>query len=120
MTDPPSSTGCLFCRIATGELPANRLHEDDQVVAFRDIAPAAPTHILLIPRRHLASALELSEDDGPLLARLFTVAADLARREGIAEAGFRLVANVGAWGGQSVDHLHLHLLGGRPLRWPAG
>ncbi len=111
---------CLFCRIAAGEIPADRLHEDDLVVAFRDIAPRAPTHILLIPRRHIASAAELTEADGPLLARLFRVAADLARSEGIAEGGYRLVSNVGRWGGQTVDHLHLHLMGGRAFVWPPG
>ena len=111
---------CLFCRILAGELPATRLHEDDLVIAIRDIQPAAPTHILLIPRAHIASAAELGEADGPLLGRLFGVAADLARSEGVADAGFRLVTNVGAWGGQSVDHLHVHLLGGRPFDWPPG
>jgi histidine triad (HIT) family protein len=112
--------GCLFCRIADGEVPADLLHADDLVIAFRDIAPRAPTHILIIPRRHIRSALELTEADGPLLGRLFAVAADLARSEGIADAGFRLVSNVGRWGGQSVDHLHFHLMGGRPFDWPPG
>jgi histidine triad (HIT) family protein len=111
---------CLFCRIAAGEVPADRLHEDDLVVAFRDIAPRAPTHILLIPRRHIASAAELTEADGPLLGRLFGVAADLARSEKIADGGYRLVSNVGRWGGQTVDHLHLHLMGGRAFVWPPG
>ena len=114
------SAGCLFCGIAAGTTPAARLHEDDLVVAFRDIAPRAPTHILLIPRRHVASAVELTEDDGPLLGRLFGVAADLARSEGIADGGYRLVSNVGRWGGQTVDHLHVHLMGGRAFRWPPG
>jgi histidine triad (HIT) family protein len=112
--------GCLFCRIGAGEIPADRLHEDDLVVAFRDIAPRAPTHILLIPRRHIASAADLTEADGPLLGRLFAVAADLARSEKIAEGGYRLVSNVGRWGGQTVDHLHLHLMGGRAFVWPPG
>ena len=112
--------GCLFCRIGAGEIPADRLHEDDLVVAFRDIAPRAPTHILLIPRRHIASAAELTEADGPLLGRLFAVAADLARSENIADGGYRLVSNVGRWGGQTVDHLHLHLMGGRAFVWPPG
>ena len=116
----PAATDCLFCRIAAGSIPSERLHEDDLVVAFRDIAPRAPTHILLIPRRHIASAAELTEADGPLLGRLFGVAADLARREGIADGGYRLVSNVGRWGGQTVDHLHVHLMGGRPFDWPPG
>jgi histidine triad (HIT) family protein len=111
---------CLFCRIASGSIPAEVLHEEDLVVAFRDIAPRAPTHILLIPRRHIASAAELTEADGPLLGRLFGVAADLARSEGIADGGYRLVSNVGRWGGQTVDHLHFHLMGGRAFDWPPG
>jgi len=117
VADRPS---CLFCRIVAGELPAVLVHEDDLVVAIRDIAPQAPTHVLLLPRAHIPSAQELTEADGPLLGRLFAVAADLARSEGIADAGYRLVSNVGDWGGQSVDHLHLHLLGGRPFGWPPG
>ncbi len=111
---------CLFCKIAAGTIPSDRLHEDDQVVAFRDIAPRAPTHILLIPRQHIASAAELTEADAPLLGRLFAVAADLARAAGVADGGYRLVSNVGRWGGQTVDHLHLHLMGGRPFDWPPG
>ena len=111
---------CLFCGIVASELPATRPYEDDVVLAIRDIAPRAPTHILLIPRRHIASALELTDADGPLLGRIFAVAADLARSEGIAEDGYRLVSNVGRWGGQSVDHLHVHLMGGRAFEWPPG
>ena len=118
--DSGDASACLFCRIAAGELPADRLLEDDLVVAIRDIAPRAPTHILLIPRRHVASAAELTEGDGPLLGRLFGVAADLARSEGISDGGYRLVSNVGRWGGQTVDHLHLHLMGGRAFDWPPG
>ena len=115
-TDPD----CLFCKIAAGTIPSDTLHEDDLVVAFRDIAPRAPTHILLIPRRHIVSAAQLTEADGPLLGRLFGVAADLARTGGIADAGYRLVSNVGRWGGQTVDHLHVHLMGGRAFDWPPG
>ncbi len=121
---------CLFCRIAAdkaaagkaaaGKAAATLLHEDELVIAIRDIAPRAPTHILLIPRRHIPSALHLTDADGPFLGRLFAVAADLARSEGIADAGYRLVTNVGRWGGQSVDHLHVHLMGGRPFEWPPG
>ena len=111
---------CLFCRIASGSIQADRLHDDDLVVAFRDIAPRAPTHILLIPRRHIPSAAALTEADAPLLGRLFSVAADLARSEGIADGGYRLVSNVGRWGGQTVDHLHFHLMGGRAFDWPPG
>ena len=111
---------CLFCGIVANDVRATRLYEDDQVLAIRDIAPRAPTHILLITRRHIGSALELTDADGPLLGRMFAVAADLARSEGIADDGYRLVSNVGRWGGQSVDHLHLHLMGGRAFTWPPG
>jgi histidine triad (HIT) family protein len=111
---------CLFCRIVAGTLPSTKVHEDDIVVAFRDIAPRAPTHILVIPRDHIASAADLTEKHGPLLGRLFATAAELARSEGIADDGYRLVSNVGRWGGQTVDHLHFHLLGGRPFEWPPG
>jgi histidine triad (HIT) family protein len=119
-TDATTLATCLFCRIAAGSIPADRLHDDDLVVAFRDIAPRAPTHILLIPRRHMVSAADLTEADAPLLGRLFAVAADLARKAGIADDGYRLVSNVGRWGGQTVDHLHLHLMGGRAFDWPPG
>jgi diadenosine tetraphosphate (Ap4A) HIT family hydrolase len=111
---------CLFCRIIAGEVPSTRVHDDDQVIAIRDIAPRAPTHILLMPRRHIPSAADLVESDGPLLGRLFAVAAELARSEGIAEHGYRLVSNVGRWAGQTVDHLHVHLMGGRSFTWPPG
>ena len=114
------TTDCLFCRIIAGELPSTKVYEDDLVLAIRDIAPASPTHILVLTNRHIGSALELTEADGPLLGRMFGVAADLARSEDIADAGYRLVSNVGEWGGQSVDHLHLHLLGGRAFSWPPG
>ena len=111
---------CLFCRIVADEIPSARVYEDDLVIAFRDIAPRAPTHILLIPHRHIPSAVDLVEADGPLLGRLFAVAADVARAEGIADSGYRLVSNVGRWGGQTVDHLHFHLMGGRSFDWPPG
>jgi histidine triad (HIT) family protein len=111
---------CLFCRIVAGEVPAERVHEDDQIIAIRDIAPRAPTHLLLLPRRHVASALELTDDDGFMLGRLFAAAADLAREHGLAEDGYRLVTNIGRWGGQSVAHLHVHLMGGRSFDWPPG
>jgi histidine triad (HIT) family protein len=116
----PSDPACLFCRIVAGSVPSTKVHDDDLVIAFRDIAPRAPTHILVVPRDHIASAADLTEQDGPMLGRLFAVAAELARREGIADSGYRLVSNVGRWGGQSVDHLHLHLLGGRAFEWPPG
>ena len=114
------SADCHVCRIVAGEIPATMVHADDLVIAIRDIAPRAPTHVLLMPREHIASAADLTEAHGPLLGRLFAVAADLARAEGIAERGYRVTSNVGAWGGQSVPHLHLHLMGGRAFDWPPG
>ena len=115
-----SATNCLFCRIVAGEIPSTRLHDDELVIAIRDVAPRAPTHILLMPRRHIASAADLIEPDGPMLGRLFSVAGELARSEGIADDGYRLISNVGRWGGQTVDHLHVHLMGGRSFTWPPG
>ncbi len=114
------SADCLFCRVVAGEIPATVVHADDLVVAIRDIAPRAPTHILLLSREHVASAADLREEHAPLLGRLFAVAADLARAEGIVDRGYRITTNVGAWGGQSVPHLHLHLMGGRAFDWPPG
>jgi histidine triad (HIT) family protein len=111
---------CVFCRIVAGALPSTRVHEDDLVVAIRDIAPRAPTHILVMSREHVASALELTDAHAPLVGRIFAVAADVARAEGIADGGYRVVTNVGRWGGQSVDHLHFHLMGGRAFSWPPG
>ena len=110
---------CLFCRIAAGQIPATKLHEDADVLAIRDINPQAPTHVLVIPVVHIASAADLTDADGPLLGRLFSIAAEIARSEGL-DGGWRLVTNVGRDGGQSVDHLHLHVLGGRPMTWPPG
>ena len=111
---------CLFCKIVGGEIPSTKVHEDDVIIAFRDIAPRAPTHILVVPRDHIGSVADLTEEHGPLLGRLFATAASLARSEGIADAGYRVVSNVGRWGGQTVDHLHFHLLGGRAFDWPPG
>jgi histidine triad (HIT) family protein len=111
---------CLFCRIAAGELPSTKVRENDEVIAIRDIAPRAPTHILILPREHIPSAADLTEDDGPLLGHVFELAASLARSEGIAEQGYRVVTNIGSWGGQTVDHLHFHLMGGRSFDWPPG
>lgn len=111
---------CLFCRIIAGEVPGDFVHQDDLVVAIRDISPKAPTHLLLMPRKHVVSASDLTEAHGPMLGRLFTVAAQLARDAGIAEGGFRLVTNAGPGAGQSVPHLHFHLMGGRAMGWPPG
>ena len=111
---------CLFCRIVRGELPARTVLEDAEVMAFHDIAPRSPTHILVIPKAHIGSAADLTESDGPILGRLFAATATIARDQGIADDGYRIVSNVGRWGGQTVDHLHLHLMGGRAFTWPPG
>ncbi len=110
---------CLFCRIVAGRIPAARLHEDPDVLAFRDVAPQAKTHLLVIPKTHYESVLDLPPGS-PVMARLVETACALARREGLADDGFRLVVNTRADGGQSVPHLHLHLLGGRRMAWPPG
>jgi histidine triad (HIT) family protein len=111
---------CIFCRIVAGEVASTSVAEDDTVLAIRDIAPRAPTHVLLLPREHIPSAADLTEADATLLGRLFAMSAAIARNEGIADGGYRVVTNVGTWGGQSVDHLHFHLMGGRPFSWPPG
>jgi histidine triad (HIT) family protein len=111
---------CLFCKIAAGTIPAKVVYQDDQVVAFRDINPAAPTHILLIPRRHVTGLGDVQAADGALLGALLLAASRLARDEGVAEGGYRVVTNNGADAGQSVGHLHFHLIGGRKMSWPPG
>jgi histidine triad (HIT) family protein len=110
---------CLFCRIVADEIPSDRVYADDEVIAFRDVGPQAPTHVLVIPRRHVADAQSLTEADGALVARLFAAVRQIADEEGLAN-GYRIVTNVGREAGQSVFHLHLHVLGGRPMRWPPG
>lgn len=111
---------CLFCRIANGQLPVELVYENEQVVAFRDINPQASTHILIVPKQHVPDILHLEETDGTLLQAIFSAAAELARREGIAERGFRVVVNTGPDAGQTVAHIHFHLLGGRTMGWPPG
>lgn len=108
---------CLFCRIIAGEIPSTKVYEDENVLAFRDIDPQAPVHILLIPKKHFDSILEA---DPETVGMLTEVAQKLAVEEGIAENGFRIVINTGDEGGQSVKHLHMHLLGGRSMEWPPG
>ena len=109
------SMDCIFCQIAAGKVPSVILYQDKQVLAFRDINPLAPTHLIIIPRRHIPSLARLSEAELPLIGHMVDVANQLARKEGIAEKGYRLVINSGEQGGQLVPHLHLHLLGGRKL-----
>lgn len=111
---------CLFCRIVAGEIPSTRIYEDAQVMAFRDINPAAPQHILLIPRRHIHSVAALEPGDAVLMGHLLLSARAVAEQEGFAETGFRCVLNTGEEGGQTVGHLHLHLLAGRQMHWPPG
>ena len=111
---------CIFCKIAAGDVPANKVHEDDEVVAFRDLNPQAPVHVLVIPKRHVVSLSGASSADAALLGRLMLAASAIAESEGIAGSGYRVVANTGAHGGQTVFHIHLHLLGGRPMAWPPG
>jgi histidine triad (HIT) family protein len=111
---------CLFCRIAAGTIPARTVFADDDVVAFEDIQPQAPIHLLVIPRRHMASLNDLEARDHQLMGRLLEVAGRLAGERGLTDRGYRVVTNTGPDAGQSVGHLHLHLLGGRPLGWPPG
>ncbi len=111
---------CLFCKIAAGQIPSKIVYQDQDVVAFEDINPQAPHHVLVIPRRHITSMSDLTLDDGPVLAHLFMTAAKLAQDMDIAESGYRFLTNVGPNAGQSVLHLHFHLLGGRRLGWPPG
>ena len=111
---------CLFCKIIKGEIPSAKVYEDDKVYAFRDIEPQAPVHILIIPKEHIASANELTEKNASIVGHIFAVAAKIAKEEGIAEGGYRIVNNCGQDGGQTVGHLHFHMLGGRSLAWPPG
>lgn len=111
---------CLFCRIVSGEIPSEKVYEDGEVVAFKDIRPAAPVHILVIPKVHIASLASLEPAHAELAGRLVVAAANIAASQGLAERGYRLVANCGNDGGQTVGHLHFHLLGGRQLTWPPG
>jgi histidine triad (HIT) family protein len=111
---------CLFCRIIAGELPSDRLYHDHEVTAFRDINPAGPVHILIVPNRHISGVDALEAGDEPLVGRLFSLARQLAEQEGIQDSGYRLIINNGPDGGQVVYHLHLHLIGGRRMRYPMG
>lgn len=113
-------TDTIFGKIARGEVSADILYEDEDVVAFRDIGPQAPTHVLIIPRRPIPTLNDAGPDDAQLLGKLLLAAAKVAEQEGIAQSGYRTVINCNAAGGQTVFHLHLHLLGGRPLQWPPG
>ena len=118
-TATPASPDCLFCRIVDGTIPANRVYEDESCIGFPDINPQAPTHMLIIPKQHIASHAKALEEDTALLGRLMAAAAQVARENKL-ERGYRIVLNTGDDGGQTVNHLHLHLLGGRHMSWPPG
>ncbi len=111
---------CIFCKLAAGTIPSDKVYEDDQTLAFRDLHPQAPTHVLLIPKEHLDSLNDASQSDQALLGHMLRLVPKIANQLGIAESGFRTVINTGGEGGQTVDHLHIHLLGGRPMTWPPG
>ncbi len=113
-------TDCIFCKIITGDIPSTRVFRDEQVTAFRDLNPAASTHILLVPNKHIDSVNMLINGDEQLIGHLFTTAKQLAAQEGIAEGGYRLIINTNAHAGQTVFHIHLHLLGGAPMKYPMG
>ena len=111
---------CIFCKIIAGDIPSTNVYKDELVTAFRDINPAAPIHILIVPNKHIDSANFLISDDEQLMGHLFVVAKELAAKEGIAESGYRLIMNTNKDGGQVVFHIHLHLLGGAPMKHPMG
>lgn len=110
---------CLFCKIINGDIPCAKVYEDETVLAFRDIEPQAPTHILIIPKAHIKSAAEITAENSAVIAHIFEVAAEIAAKEGLTD-GFRIVNNCGDNAGQTVKHLHFHLMGGRAFTWPAG
>ena len=116
----PADNDCLFCKIASGDLPTEFVYEDERIVAFRDINPQAPTHILIIPKEHIAYVAEINDAHSELIYSMFNTANQIALEEGITSDGYRLVINNGKGAGQTVFHLHLHLLGGRPMLWPPG
>ena len=111
---------CLFCKILAGDIPADVVYESDTAVAFRDINPQAPTHVLIIPRKHIATINDISEDDHAIVGSLYSAARTIAAEEGFSEEGYRAVMNCNEAAGQTVFHIHLHLLGGRPFSWPPG
>ena len=111
---------CIFCAVAAHEMPATFVREDDDVLAIRDVNPQAPTHVLVLPREHITSAAHLTAAHASLWNRMLVMVQEIARNEGLEEGGYRLVVNIGRQGGQTVDHLHVHLLGGRQMTWPPG
>jgi len=113
-------SNCLFCKIIADEIPSKKIYEDDEMLAFLDISPKAPVHFLVIPKKHIENLMEMGGEDAPLIGRLFNKAQELAKLEGCGEKGGRFVVNAKSHGGQTVDHLHIHFLGGRALGWPPG
>lgn len=111
---------CIFCKIINGEIPSQKVYEDDRILAFKDINPAAPIHIVIVPKEHISSANEINDSNKDVVGHIFEIAAVLAKENGIDKRGYRIVNNCGEEGGQSVNHLHFHLIGGRNLQWPPG
>ncbi|MBS1115179.1 MAG: hit [Nitrospirae bacterium] len=111
---------CLFCRISAKKIPAKLVYEDRNAVAFEDIQPQAPVHVLIVPKKHISTSLDITDEDDGLIGHLFRIAGQIAKEKGIAERGFRLLMNTNPEAGQSVYHIHLHLLGGRQMHWPPG
>ncbi len=114
------NSDCIFCKISEGKAPASKIYEDKEVIAFHDINPQSPVHILVIPRKHIVNMLDVKKEDYPVLSRMLEVATSIAREFNIAETGYRIVINTNRNAGQSVDHLHVHVLGGRVMQWPPG
>lgn len=119
MSSAPEESTCIFCQIVAGEIPSRKVYETDSLMAFHDVAPKAPTHILVIPKKHIARLAEVTDEDADLLSQMLLAARDVARQEGFSE-NFRLIMNNGADSGQTVFHLHMHLLAGRKMSWPPG
>jgi len=113
-------TDCLFCKIRDGDIPAEVVYENDDILAFRDVNPQAPTHVLIVPRKHISTINDLEDEDSGVMGQMVLAAQDIAGYEGIAEEGYRLVVNCNAKAGQTVFHIHMHLLGGRNMTWPPG
>lgn len=111
---------CIFCKIIKGEIPCEKVYEDDIVLSFKDISPGAPSHILIIPKKHISSLNELTDEDSKIVAHVFVVLKEIVKKLGIDNTGYRIVSNCGEDGGQSVPHVHFHVLGGRTLQWPPG
>lgn len=111
---------CIFCKIMAGEIPSKKIYEDDKILAFYDISPAAPIHFLVIPKAHISSANELTEENAEIVSHIFIIINKIVKELGIADSGYRIVNNCGADGGQTVNHIHFHILGARELKWPPG